>query len=142
MDFYNISEEKLFAEYKVQKHYKEIERLNIISLQFITEMLLCNKIKIQWLPFELRISNIDFYISAFRVSRNTSKERFIDDIMLLYDDTKKNFSNNKKFMEMLLLTLERYDFKGEEQFEIIKAKITKEILLKLSVNRELSKNHK
>ena len=47
MDFYNISEEKLFAEYKVQKHYKEIERLNIISLQFITEMLLCNKIKMQ-----------------------------------------------------------------------------------------------
>ncbi len=142
MDFYNISEEKLFAEYKVQKHYKEIERLNIISLQFITEMLLCNKIKIQWLPFELRISNIDFYISAFRVSRNTSKERFMDDIMLLYDDTKKNFSNNEKFMEMLLLTLERYDFKGEEQFETIKANITKEILLKLSVNRELSKNHK
>lgn len=142
MDFYNISEEKLFAEYKVQKHYKEIERLNIISLQFITEMLLCNKIKIQWLPFELRISNIDFYISAFRVSRNTSKERFMDDIMLLYDDTKKNFSNNEKFMEMLLLTLERYDFKGEEQFEIIKTNITKEILLKLSVNRELSKNHK
>lgn len=142
MDFYNISEEKLFAEYKVQKHYKEIERLNIISLQFITEMLLCNKIKIQWLPFELSISNIDFYISAFRVSRNTSKERFMDDIMLLYDDTKKNFSNNEKFMEMLLLTLERYDFKGEEQFETIKANITKEILLKLSVNRELSKNHK
>ena len=142
MDFYNISEEKLFAEYKVQKHYKEIERLNIISLQFITEMLLCNKIKIQWLPFELRISNIDFYISAFRVSRNTSKERFMDDIMLLYDDTKKNFSNNEKFMEMLLLTLERYDFKGEEQFETIKANIKKEILLKLSVNRELSKNHK
>ena len=142
MDFYNISEEKLFAEYKVQKHYKEIERLNIISLQFITEMLLCNKIKIQWLPFELRISNIDFYISAFRVSRNTSKERFMDDIMLLYDDTKKNFSNNEKFMEMLLLSLERYEFKGEEQFETIKANITKEILLKLSVNRELSKNHK
>ena len=66
----------------------------------------------------------------------------MDDIMLLYDDTKKNFSNNEKFMEMLLLTLERYDFKGEEQFETIKANITKEILLKLSVNRELSKNHK
>ena len=98
-------------------------------------MLLCDKIKIQWLPFELRVYNKDFYLSAFRVSRNTSKERFMDDIMLLYSDIKKDFSDNEKFMEMLLLNLERYDFQGEEQFETIKANITKEILQKLSVNK-------
>lgn len=134
MDFFT-EKEKMLAEYKVQKHYKEIERLNTMYLQFITEMLLCDKIKIQWLPFELRVYNKDFYLSAFRVSRNTSKERFMDDIMLLYSDIKKDFSDNEKFMEMLLLNLERYDFQGEEQFETIKANITKEILQKLSVNK-------
>ena len=72
-------EEKNYMAFKVQQHYLHIEHINNLSLQFITEMLLCDKVKIQSIPFELRIAYKTFYLSAFRVSRNISKERFMDE---------------------------------------------------------------
>ena len=130
----DTEEEKMYAAFKKQQHYLHIEHINSLSLQFITEMLLCDKVKIQFIPFELRIAYKTFYLSAFRVSRNISKERFMDDVMLLYGDLQKNFDDKKCFMEMLLSALDHYDFQGVEKFETVKADITKELLQKLSIN--------
>ena len=68
--FVETEEEKEYAAFKVQQHYRKIEKINSLSLQFITEMLLCDRVKIQFIPFELRIAYKSFYLSAFRVSRN------------------------------------------------------------------------
>lgn len=130
--FTETEEEKEYAAFKVQQHYRKIEKINSLSLQFITEMLLCDRVKIQFIPFELRIAYKSFYLSAFRVSRNISSERFMDDVMLLYGDLQKNFDDKKSFMKMLLSELDHYDFQGVEEFETVKTDITKELLQKLS----------
>ena len=135
IDLYSeTSEEKEYAAFRVQQHYRKIEHLNSLSLQFINEMILCDRIKIQFLPFELRTAYRSFYLSAFRVSRNISNERFMDDVMLLYGDLQKNFDDKKCFMKMLLSALDHYDFQGVEEFETVKADITKELLQKLSAS--------
>lgn len=141
MDFYKTSkEEKLFAEFKVRKHYEEIEILNNMYLQLITEMILCDKIQIQNLPFGLRISHRTFYITAFRVSGNISAERFMDDVMLLYNDINKDIPCKKDYMRILLSSLDYYDFRGDEKFETDKTNISKEILFKLSNYKTLISN--
>lgn len=129
MDLYTtIEEEKEYAAFKAQQHHNKIEHLYNLSLQFITEMLLCNKLQIQDVPVELRTSYRTFYLSAFRTSSRISPERFIDDIMLLYDDLKRDFEDKRYFTEMLLSTLEYYDIKGDKKFEDTKKNITEEVL--------------
>ena len=129
MDLYTtIGEEKEYAAFKAQQHYRKIEHVNNISLQFITEMILCNKLEIQDLPFELRTSYRTFYLSAFRTSSQISPQRFIDDIMLLYNDLKNDFADKRYFTEMLLSTLKYYDIKGDKKFEDTKKNITEEVL--------------
>ena len=130
--FTETEEEKEYAVFKVQQHYKKVEHMNRMYLQFLTEMILCDKIQIKDMPFELRTSNTGFYVAAFRVSRNISSERFMDDVMLLYGDLQKNFDDKKSFMKMLLSELDHYDFQGVEEFETVKTDITKELLQKLS----------
>ena len=132
--FTETEEEKEYAVFKVQQHYRKIEKINSLSLQFITEMLLCDRVKIQFIPFELRIAYKSFYLSAFRVSRNISSERFMADVMLLYKDIQLDFKDKKYYMKRLLSALDHYDFQGEERYESVKESITKEILFKLSLD--------
>ncbi|MFR7819422.1 hypothetical protein [Candidatus Pseudoruminococcus sp.] len=131
-DLYKITEEeKEYAAFKAQQHHNEIEHLYNLSLQFITEMLLCNKLQIQDVPVELRLSYRTLYLSAFRASSQISSQRFMEDIVLLYDDLKRDFENKQNYKEMLLSHLDHYDIGGDSQFEHIKKTITKEILSQL-----------
>lgn len=116
MNLYDYSKAKETAEFKAQMYYIEIERLNGIYLQVITEMLLCDKIRIQWLPFELRISNKDFYLSAFRVSRNISKERFIEDMKLLYNDIQNDFPDKERYIEIFNSYIDYYNFADDKNY--------------------------
>lgn len=136
IDFYSTTEEeKEYAAFKIQQYYRKIEHFNSLSLRFINEMILFDRVKIQFLPFELRTAYKGFYLSAFRVSRNVSNDRFMDDVMLLYKDLQSDFDNKKSYMEMLLSSLDYYDFQGVEKFETIKTDITNEILFKLSITK-------
>lgn len=99
-------EEKMYAAFKAQQHYLHIEHINSLSLQFITEMLLCSKLQIQDFPFELRTSNRHYYVTAFRVSRNISQERLRNDIQLLQEDLKKDFPNKREFQKLLDLYID------------------------------------
>ena len=132
--FTETEEEKEYAAFKVQQHYKKVEHMNRMYLQFLTEMILCDKIQIKDMPFELRTSNTGFYVAAFRVSRNISSERFMADVMLLYKDIQLDFKDKKYYMKRLLSALDHYDFQGEEKYESVKESITKEILFKLSLD--------
>lgn len=132
IDLYSeTNEEKEYAAFRVQQHYRKIEKINSLSLQFITEMLLCNKLQIQDVPVELRLSYRTLYLSAFRTSSQISPKRFMEDIMLLYDDLKRDFEDKRYYTKMLLSNLEQYEIEGDSQFEDIKKTITKEILSKL-----------
>lgn len=138
IDLYSeTSEEKEYAAFKAQQHYNKIEHLYNLSLQFITEMLLCNKLQIQDIPVELRLSYRTLYLSAFRTSSHISSQRFMEDIMLLYDDLKRDFEDKRYYTKMLLSHLDHYDTGGDSQFEDIKKTITKEILSKLYDSKPL-----
>ena len=99
--FVETEEEKEYAAFKVQQHYRKVEHMNRMYLQFLTEMILCDKIQIKDMPFELRTSDSGLYVAAFRVSRNISSERFADDLQLLQKDLEKDFSKKERFQRLL-----------------------------------------
>ena len=52
--FVETEEEKEYAAFKVQQHYKKVEHMNRMYLQFLTEMILCDKIQIKGAPVRCR----------------------------------------------------------------------------------------
>lgn len=56
------------------------------SLNFIVDMLLYDKVRIKNVPRELRVFNTSLYITALRISRGLSQERYMEDINLLKSD--------------------------------------------------------
>ena len=84
-------------------------------------MILCDKIQIKDMPFEIRTLDHGFYVAAFRVSRNISSERFMADVMLLYKDIQHDLKDKEYYMKRLLSALDHYDFQGEEKYESVRA---------------------
>ena len=97
----DTEEEKMYATFKIQQHYQKLEQINNLFLKFISEMLLCGKLQIRDLPFEIRTSNRQYYVTAFRVSRNISSEKLNEDIELLKEDLKSDFPNKKEFQRLV-----------------------------------------
>lgn len=115
-------------EVRKELYYRRLDNLNRQCLQFIEKMLLCDKIQIQNIPFELRVFHKNFYVMAFRVSRNLSLDRLKKDLHLLYDDLQKDFKGKEDYESLLSFYLSWYDFPGDEKFEAFKKDISKKIL--------------
>ena len=107
LNFYaETEEEKEYAAFRAQQHYRKIEHMNKLYLQFLTEMILCDKIQIKDMPFEIRTLDRGFYVAAFRVSRNISSKRFADDLQLLQKDLEKDFPKKERFQRILDLYIQ------------------------------------
>lgn len=71
------------------------------TLNFIENMLLYDKVRIKDVPLNLRTIKTSLYISALRISRGISQERYIEDLNLLKSDIQYIHNNKKRsFIEL------------------------------------------
>lgn len=77
---------------------------------FIEFLLIDGRVRLSEIPTDIRVSDTAIYISAFRVSRNISKERYLQDLNILENDL--SFVDNNHFTEFQnLLSNYKYNIK-------------------------------
>ncbi len=54
-----------------------------ITLQWIEKMLFYDKVRLKDIPTEIRATSADIYIVAFRISRNITCQRYLQDLEVL-----------------------------------------------------------
>lgn len=102
------------------------------TLHTIGILILYNKIKISDLPISIRLSSKNLYIYSFRASRGTSCKKYIENLMLLFNDLKTlEYNNNHIFVNLLETYLKFNPFNGEEEFENFKKDILQRLPLEL-----------
>ncbi len=68
-------------------------------LSFMQNMLLCDKLRLQDVPFSIRSKNDCIYITALGISRHFSQERYEEDLHTLKNDIKFISKSKKTHME-------------------------------------------
>ena len=103
-----------------------------ITLQWIEKMLFYDKVRLKDIPTEVRATSADIYIVAFRISRNITCQRYLQDLeMLCLDLTamKNQDPMKSKLLRILSNALKFHDF-GEKQEFVNFQKNMPEILLR------------
>lgn len=115
------------------------------TLQMLTHLLLCNRIRLEDIPRSIRLSSSRLYVSAFRISRIRQMpcERYIEDLHILCNDilSLKDKSKRMKFVEILSSELDFNEHKGERSFVNFKKTIPKEILLEMQYIRKTNQKN-
>lgn len=103
------------------------------TLQWLFNMLLYNKIALQDIPRDIRVSNKIIYIGAFRISsrKPSSCERFVKDMNTLCEDI-CSLDNDDTSKEALVQTFSSYlnsnEHKEDEIFVNFEKNLCEEIL--------------
>lgn len=103
-----------------------------ITLQWIEKILFYDKVRLKDIPTEIRATSADIYIVAFRISRNITCQRYLQDLeMLCLDLTamKNQDPMKSKLLRILSNALKFHDF-GEKQEFVNFQKNMPEILLR------------
>lgn len=103
-----------------------------ITLQWIEKMLFYDKVRLKDIPTEVRATSADIYIVAFRISRNISCQRYLQDLEVLCLDLtamKNQDPMKSKLLRILSNALKFHDF-GEKQEFVNFQKNMPEILLR------------
>lgn len=116
----------------MDKSICQLMRFRQITLQWIEKMLFYDKIRLKDIPAEIRISSTDIYIIAFRISRNITCQRYLQDLEVLCLDLtamKNQDPMKSKLLRILSNALKFHDF-GEKQEFVNFQKNMPEILLR------------
>ena len=103
-----------------------------ITLQWIEKMLFYDKVRLKDIPTEVRATSADIYIVAFRISRNITCQRYLQDLEVLCLDLtamKNQDPMKSKLLRILSNALKFHDF-GEKQEFVNFQKNMPEILLR------------
>ena len=103
-----------------------------ITLQWIEKMLFYDKVRLKDIPTEVRATSADIYIVAFRISRNITYQRYLQDLEVLCLDLtamKNQDPMKSKLLRILSNALKFHDF-GEKQEVVNFQKNMPEILLR------------
>ena len=103
-----------------------------ITLQWIEKMLFYDKVRLNDIPTEVRATSADIYIVAFRISRNITCQRYLQDLEVLCLDLtamKNQDPMKSKLLRILSNALKFHDF-GEKQEFVNFQKNMPEILLR------------
>lgn len=103
-----------------------------ITLQWIEKILFYDKVRLKDIPTEIRATSADIYIVAFRISRNITCQRYLQDLEVLCLDLtamKNQDPMKSKLLRILSNALKFHDF-GEKQELVDFQKNMPEILLR------------
>ena len=103
-----------------------------ITLQWIEKILFYDKVRLKDIPTEVRATSADIYIVAFRISRNITCQRYLQDLEVLCLDLtamKNQDPMKSKLLRILSNALKFHDF-GEKQEFVNFQKNMPEILLR------------
>ena len=103
-----------------------------ITLQWIEKMLFYDKVRLKDIPTEVRATSADIYIVAFRISRNITCQRYLQDLEVLCLDLtamKNQDPMKSKLLRILSNALKFHDC-GEKQAFVNFQKNMPEILLR------------
>lgn len=103
-----------------------------ITLQWIEKILFYDKVRLKDIPTEIRATSADIYIVAFRISRNITCQRYLQDLEVLCLDLtamKNQDPMKSKLLRILSNALKFHDF-GEKQEFVNFQKNMPEILLR------------
>ena len=110
----------------------ELMNFQQITLQWIEKMLFYDKVRLKDIPTEVRATSADIYIVAFRISRNITCQRYLQDLEVLCLDLtamKNQDPMKSKLLRILSNALKFHDF-GEKQEFVNFQKNMPEILLR------------
>lgn len=104
------------------------------TLQWACDMLLCDKIRLEDVPKEIRATSGAIYITALRISNIISCERFVQDLTILAQDIctlPPDHPNRHRLIQVLRDRIEINDHKGEDALESFQKNLFPEILQEL-----------
>lgn len=104
------------------------------SLRWTCDTLLCDKIRLEDVPKEIRAASGAVYITALRISNIISCERFVQDLTILAQDIctlPPDHPNRHRLIQVLRDRIEINDHKGEDAFQLFQKGLCPEVLCEI-----------
>jgi hypothetical protein len=110
------------------------------ALRWINDMLLCNRIRLKDVPRDIRTASC-VYVSAFRISRGISCERYIEDLAILRDDIcslEEGYFYKGQLIDTLFDYLSIHDYEGDKRIEEFERSLPEAVLREMFKRRGLT----
>lgn len=115
-----------------------------ITLQWIEKMLFYDTVRLKDIPTEIRATSADIYIVAFRISRNITCQRYLQDLEVLCLDLtamKNQDPMKSKLLRILSNALKFHDFGEKQEFVNFQKNMPKNLLQQLQAKEQAVQNN-
>lgn len=89
-------------------HQSRLQRIESSYLIFLRNMLLSNKIRLTDIPQVLRMMDVSIYLTALRISREISRQRYQEDLDVMRSDFLKLAPQKRKQWSHYYFDSDRY----------------------------------
>ena len=128
----------------MEKSICQLMNFRQITLQWIEKMLFYDKIRLKDIPTKIRATSADIYIVAFRISRNITCQRYLQDLEVLCLDLtamKNQDPMKSKLLRILSNALKFHDFGEKQEFVNFQNKMPKNLLQQLQAKEQAVQNN-
>lgn len=127
----------------MDKNICQLMHFRRFTLQWIEKMLFYDKVRLKDIPTEIRMTSADIYIVAFRISRNITCQRYLQDLEVLCLDLtamKNQDPMKSKLLRILSNALKFHDFGEKQEFVNFQKNMPKNLLQQLRAKEQAVQN--
>lgn len=128
----------------MDKNICQLMHFRRFTLQWIEKMLFYDKVRLKAIPTEIRMTSADIYIVAFRISRNITCQRYLQDLEVLCLDLtamKNQDPMKSKLLQILSNALKFHDFGEKQEFVNFQKNMPKNLLQQLQAKEQAVQNN-
>lgn len=128
----------------MDKNICQLMHFRRFTLQWIEKMLFYDKVRLKDIPTEIRMTSADIYIVAFRISRNITCQRYLQDLEVLCLDLtamKNQDPMKSKLLRILSNALKFHDFGEKQEFVNFQKNMPKILLQQLQAKEQAVQNN-